>query len=551
MSLHRRCPDRRSLVRQRIPSREEPMNRVRHFSVGSLLSAAVIAAVLPTPAVAQPTLRVVMHSDLKSGAPIWPPAYISRTHGYMIYDTLFATDAKGEIRPQMLDKYDVSADKLTSTLPLREGLAWHDGTPVTAEDCAASIKRWGAKDSMGQKLMSFVKEIAVVDPRTFRIVLKEQTGLVLSALGKPSSNVPFMMPKRVAETDPSTQISDFTGSGPFVFKKDEWKPGDQAVYVKNPQYKPRSEAPSGLAGGKGGKLDRVEWRAIADHQTAVKALLAGEIGHNEAPPHDLLPVLKKDASIKLVDLNPLGNQYTFRFNVLHKPFDNAKVRQAVFHAFNQEDFLKGVIGDPAYYKTCKSFFPCGSPMASTTALEGLLDSNFEKSKALLKEAGYDGTPVLLMHSTDLAVLNNLAPIAKSLLEKGGFKVDMQSMDWQTLVARRAKKDAPTAGGWHAFLTSWVAADILNPVMMGFMNASCEKALFGWPCDKDIEGLRDAFARETNPAKQKQLADQVQVRVTQYPTHVPLGQWYIAYALRKNVEGSLESPVTVFWNVTKK
>src|SRR2546428_13620224 len=152
----------------------------------------------------------------------------------MIYDTLFATDAKGEIRPQMLDKYDVSADTPRSTLPLREGLAWHDGTPVPAEDCAASIKRWGAKDSMGQKLMSFVKEIAVVDPRTFRIVLKEQTGLVLSALGKPSSNVPFMMPKRVAETDPSTQISDFTGSGPVLFKNDAGKRGAQAVHGEKP-----------------------------------------------------------------------------------------------------------------------------------------------------------------------------------------------------------------------------------------------------------------------------------------------------------------------------
>jgi peptide/nickel transport system substrate-binding protein len=184
-------------------------------------------------------------------------------------------------------------------------------------------------------------------------------------------------------------------------------------------------------------------------------------------------------------------------------------------------------------------------------MEGLLQSNFAKSQTLLKEAGYDGTPIVLLHSTDLAVLNNLAPVAKNLLEKGGFRVDMQSMDWQTLVARRAKKDPPTAGGWNAFLTGWVAADILNPVMMGFINASCEKAMFGWPCDKDIEGLRDAFARETNPAKQKQIAEIVQVRATQYPTHIPLGQWYGAWAVRKSLDGLREVPVTVFWNIEKK
>src|SRR5215475_8173140 len=285
------------------------------------------------PARAETTLKVVMHSDLKIVDPIWTTAYIVRNHGYMIYDTLFATDAKGEVKPQMVDKYDVSADKLTYTMTLRDGLAWHDGKPVTAEDCVASIKRWAAKDSLGQKMLSFVKDFQVVNPKTFKILLKEPTGLVLQGLGKPSSNVPFMMPKRVAETDPNTQISEFIGSGPFVFKKEEWKPGDRTVYVKFDKYKPRSEAPSGLAGGKVVNVDRVEWRWIPDQQTAINALLVGELDYIEAPSHDLLPVLKGDANIKLVDYNPLGNQYTFRFNTLNKPFDNAKVRQAVMWAF--------------------------------------------------------------------------------------------------------------------------------------------------------------------------------------------------------------------------
>src|SRR5262245_19077125 len=284
-----------------------------------------------------------MHSDLKIIDPIWTTAYIVRNYGYMVYDTLFAMDAKGEIRPQMVDKYEISADRLTYTMTLREGLLWHDGKPVTADDCVASIKRWAAKDSMGQKMMSFVKDIQVVNPKTFKIVLKEQTGLVLPALGKPSSNVPFMMPTRVADTDPNTQIGEFVGSGPFMFKKDEWKPGDKAVYVKFPQYKPRTEPASALAGGKVAKVDRVEWRAIPDHQTAVNALLAGEIDMIESPPHDLAPVLKADANVKLVNLTPLGNQYVFRFNTLHNPFDNPKVRQALWFAFNQEDFLKATI----------------------------------------------------------------------------------------------------------------------------------------------------------------------------------------------------------------
>ena len=503
------------------------------------------------PVHAQNTLRVVMHSDLKIVDPIWTTAYIVRNHGYMIYDTLFAMDAKGEIKPQMLEKYEASKDNLTYTMTLRDGLTWHDGKPVTSEDCVASIKRWGAKDSMGQKLMGFVKDFQVVSPKVFRIVLKEPTGLVLSALGKPSSNVPFMMPERVAKTDPNTQISEFIGSGPFVFKKDEWKAGDKAVYVKFDKYKPRSEPASGLAGGKIAKVDRVEWKVIPDHQTAINALLAGEIDYIESPPHDLYPVVKADKNVKLVNLNPLGNQFTMRFNVLHKPLDNPKVRQAIFYAAAQEDYVKAVVGESAYYKLCKSFFPCGSPMSSTKGFDGLLEGNAQKAQALLKEAGYDGTPIVLMQSTDLAVLTNLAPVAKSHLERAGFKVDMQSMDWQTLVARRAKKDLPTAGGWHIFLTSWVAGDILDPVMAGFLNSSCDKAMFGWPCDKEIESLRDQFARETDRAKQKTIAENVQVRATHYPTHLPLGQWYSFVAVRNTVSGMIEAPVTVFWNVEKK
>ena len=512
------------------------------------LAAAVAAICLAAPAHAEKTLRAVMHSDLKILDPIWTTAYIVRNHGYMIYDTLFATDAKGEIKPQMVGNYEVSADKLTHTFTLRDGLAWHDGQPVTAEDCVASIKRWSAKDSTGQKLMTFVDGLEVKDAKTFVMKLKSPTGLVLLGLGKPSSNVPFMMPKRVAETDPNTQISDFTGSGPFIFKRDEWKPGDKTVYIRNDKYKPRSEPASGFAGGKIVKVDRVEWRAISDHQQAVNALLAGEIDFIEQPPHDLLPLALADANVKYVDWNVLGNQYTFRPNWTAKPFDNPKVRQALMYAFNQEDFLKAVVGDAKYYKVCNAYFPCGTPLSSDKGLEGMLKSDFKKAQDLLKEAGYDGTPIVLMHSTDLAVLTNLAPVAKSLMEKAGFKVDMQSMDWQTLVARRSKKDPPTAGGWHAFLTSWVSIDITNPIFAGFMNSACDKAMFGWPCDEGIEKLRDDFARETDPAKQKAIAEAVQVREGQVVTHIPLGQWYLGAAMRKNVDGMLEAPAPLFWNI---
>ena len=513
----------------------------------SLAAAAVLAA---TGADAQ-TLKVVMHSDLKIVDPIWTTAYITRNHGYMIYDTLFAMDEKGEIKPQMVERFTESPDKRTYSFTLRDGLLFHDGQPVTSEDVIASLKRWGARDALGQKLMTFVEGMTADGPNAFTIRLKEPTGLLIFGLGKPSSNVPFIMPKRVADTDPNTQISDFTGSGPFVFRREEWKPGDKAVYVKFDRYKPRAEPASGLAGGKVVKLDRVEWLAITDHQQAANALMAGEIDLFEQPPHDLLPLVKGDPNVKLVDYNPLGLQYTLRPNHQQKPFDNPKVRQALLYAFNQKDFLDAVIGNPEFYKECKAVFVCGTALATEKGMEPVLESNFAKARQLLKEAGYDGTPIVLLHSTDLQVLTNLAPVAKALLERAGFKVDMQSMDWQTVVARRVKKDPANAGGWHGMLTSWVSADILNPVMTGFLNASCEKASFGWPCDPEMERLRDDFARATDPAKQKEIAEAIQARNRETVTHIHLGQWYQPAAARKTVEGMPTAPAPAFWNVEKR
>jgi peptide/nickel transport system substrate-binding protein len=510
---------------------------------------AAVAFVLPGAAWAQSTLRVVMHSDLKILDPVWTTAFIVRNHAYMIYDTLFALDGNLKIQPQMVEKYDVSDDKLVWTFTLRDGLKFSDGTPVTSEDVIASLKRWSARDALGQILWGKMAEAKALDARTFRFTLKERTGIVLQALAKPSGN-PFIMPRRVAETDPFKQIEDYTGSGPFMLKRDETKPGDKTVYVKNPNYKPRAGPPSGLAGGKVAKVDRVEWVAIPDEQTAVNALLSGEIDMIEAPQHDLYKLLKADKNIKLVNLNKWGNQYIFRFNQLFKPFDNPKIRQALLYAFNQKDFLDAVIGDPEYYRICKAMFMCDAPYSTTAGFKDKYENNFAKARELLKEGGYDGTPVVLLHSTDLYVLTNMAPVAKAFMEKIGMRVDMQSMDWQTLVSRRARKDPPDKGGWNALITSTSGVDSLDPLTYSFIGANCEKAWFGWPCDEEITRLRQAFADEPDEARRKEIVEKIQLRAAENPTHAFLGQYITATAMRKNITGAVPSPVPVFWNIEK-
>ena len=515
-----------------------------------VLAAAALLATAPA-ALAQPkTLRVVMHSDLKILDPVWTTAYIVRNHGYLIYDTLFSLDGKLEPKPQMVESWTVSDDKLTWTFKLRDGLKWHDGTPVTAADVVPSIKRWTDKDALGGLLAKSTKEMKPVDDRTFQIALKEPFALMLGALSKAASVPLFVMPKRVAETPVSQQFSDTTGSGPFIFQKEQWKPGEKVVYLRNPDYKPRSEPPSGLAGGKVAKLDRVEWVWIPDAQTQINALINGEVDMVEQPSHDLLSMLEKDKNVEIFIRDPLGSTYVLRFNWKQPPFNDLRYRRAAEFALNQEDFLKATIGDPRYYKVCKGMFGCGAPFESRAGMDGILQSNFEESKRILKEAGYDGTPIVLLQTTDLPVLTNLAPVAKTLLEKGGFKVDMQSMDWQTQVARRAKKDPPDKGGWNISMTAAAAVLLLDPVNNHYAEASGDRAQFGWPLDEEIEKLRMAFLRETDPKKQFAIAEQVQTRILSQGVTVPLGQFLEPMARRKSVTGNIQSPVTVFWNVEK-
>ena len=315
-----------------------------------------------------------MHSDLRIIDPLFTTAYITRDHGYMIYDTLLATDSNFKIQPQMAD-WKVCDDKLTYTFTLRDGLKWHDGTPVTAEDCVASLKRWGKSDNMGQKLMDFTASIEPTDAKSFALKLKEPYGLVLESIGKPSSYVPFMMPKRMAETPAGQQMKEQIGSGPFKFVQAEFQPGVKAVYEKNNDYVPRKEPPSWTSGGKVVKVDRVEWITMADAQTAVNALQSGDIDFMENPSFDILPVLAANKDIKVETLNKLGFQTLGRMNFLYPPFDNVKVRRAAFLAMNQKDVLDALVGNPEYYKICGAFFVCGTPLASDVGSETLVKGN--------------------------------------------------------------------------------------------------------------------------------------------------------------------------------
>ena len=527
------------------------MNRRHMISASAAAWALAVALLAPGVALGQgKTLKVVPHANITILDPIWTTAFVTRNHGYMIYDTLFGTDLEGKVKPQMVDKWTVSKDNLTWTFTLRDGLEFHDGKPVTSEDVVASLKRWASRDSFGGVLAKNVDAWEAPNAKTFVIKLKAPFGVMLDALGKPSSNVPFIMPARIAVTPGSEQIKEHIGSGPFRFSPADFKPGERVLYTKNEKYKPRSEPANGTTGGKVVNVDQVEWVIIRDPQTQFNALVAGEVDIIEQPAFEQYATLKAQKDIALFDMTPAGFQYIFRFNHLHAPFNNVKIRQAAMVAMGQEAFLKTQVGTPGMYKFCKSMYPCGTPLASdnTGIYTGMADP--KKSQQMLRDAGYDGTPVVLMRPTDLAAIAKLPLVAKQQLEAGGFKVDMQQMDWATLLARRSKKDAPKDGGWNAFMTAWTAGDILNPITMAMMNTAGDKGWFGWQDDKQIDELKTKFTQAGSDAEKKKLAEQIQLRAMETATHVQLGQYSNPAAVRKNITDVLASGAQVYWSVKK-
>lgn len=529
------------------------MKPIKTAALKSLTALAVAAAAWHGQVWGQTVLKVVPQTNLSVLDPIWTTAYVVRNHGYMIYDTLFGTDQKGEVKPQMVDSWTVSPDGKLWTFVLRKGLEFHDGKPVTSVDVTASLLRWSKRDPMAQLLFTSVEKMDTTDDATFRIHLKEPTGIMLDALGKPSSNVPFIMPKRVADTDPFKQIEDYVGSGPYVFKRDEFKPGDKAVYVKFARYVPRKEPASGTTGGKVVHLDRVEWNlALRDAQSQVNAIANGEIDMIEQPAFESYAALAADKNVQIVNGNELGSQFVIRFNHLQVPFNNAKVRQAALAALgNQEAFLRAQVGIKEYYRTCAAMFVCKTPYGSLKGADALATASMKKARELLAASGYDGNPVLIMKPTDIASINKLPDVAAQLLRQAGFKVELAAMDWNSVLTRRAKKDSVAAGGWSLFATTIVVPDLWNPASSLPLGAGGEKAWFGWPADEQIETLRARFAAEPDPASRVALAETIQARAYKVVTHVPAGEYINPAALRKEVSGLVKGPGNFYWNLTKK
>lgn len=528
---------------------------MRKITLTAALLGAVALGLTTQGSMAEPkTMRAVMHAPLANLDPMNTGADITLYHGMLVYDTLFSWDENLQPQPQMVDKYTISDDQLTYTMTLRPGLKWHDGQPVTAEDCVASIKRWWTNDNLGQQLQRVTKDVTVVDDNTFKIELNERFGYTLDALAKSGSNIPVMMPKRFADTPVTEAITEAVGSGPFRFVKEEWVPGSKAVYVKNEDYAPRAEPTNSAAGGKVVNLDRLEFIVITDQQTAQSALINGEVDYVENLSPDFLKGLENQANIKVENTSKLGSQGIIRMNHTQPPFNNEKMRQGLLALVDQETYLSTMLGDPSLYTICASIFVCGTPLASDSgAWHAKVTDRTAEAKRLFAEAGYKGETIALLHPSDSPTTGAAVLVTAQLMRDAGLNVDVQSTDWATLIARRSNRGTPAEGGWSIFQTSMSGLTASNPLTNLGLPTTCEKAWFGWPCDTKLEDLRRQFSQVSNPTERKDLADQIQARAFEVVPYITYGQWIVPIAYRTDrIEGILPMHnFQAFWNVSMK
>lgn len=508
----------------------------RRVPLAAYLLGALLSLALSVAGAEEKILRWVAHADVKILDPSFTTAYITRNFAYMVYDMLFGLDEKGIPRPQMVEKYTTSKDGRLWTFTLRPNLKFSDGTPVTAADAVASMQRWTARDNIGRAMTSAASaEWRTVDAQTFTLTLREPFGLVLEALSKPSSFLPVIMPERLAKLPTSAPLTEVVGSGPYLFKRDEWVPGNKVVFVRNPNYVARSDAPSALAGSKKPHFDRVEWLYLPDANSAIAALQKGEVDIVELVPPDYITPLRSDPNIVLEEAGSW--QGWLIMNQLYPPFDNPKVRQALLKAVNQERFMAGM-GFPRDMRLtyCASLFICGGAYETAAGSEPYRTTDVAKAKQMLIDAGYKGEKVVLLVPSDITYLNAEALIAAQTMKSIGMNVDMQTLDWASIGARRAKRDAPDAGGWNMYVTVAGGFDADSPITSAYLSAACGNALPGWPCDKALDELRAAWLKETVPAKRRELLDAFQRRAYETLPYISTGQYSPALAARKDIKG---------------
>ncbi len=398
----------------------------------------------------------------------------------------------------MVQGHTVDDDGRTWKLTLRDGLRFHDNTPVLARDAVASIQRWGQRDSFGLTLMGVVDELSAPSDRVIQFRLKKPFPMLPDALGKIGAYLCVVMPERLARTPPTTQVTEMVGSGPYRFVANERVPGSLAVWERAAGYVPRTGGtPSLLAGPKIANFDRIEWHTIPDAATAAAALQSGEMDWWDQANNDFLPILRRNPDITVQVQDNTGFLAMVRPNERQPPFNNAAIRRAVMGAISESDYMVAVAGkDRTMWRDNVGFFHPASPLANNAGMAALNGPrDLDRVKRDLAAAGYKGERTVVLAATDIASLNAMAEVAADMFRRIGINVDYQATDWGTVVQRIASRAPVEKGGWSVYTNFVFGISMVSPAADNYIRGNGLSAMFGWPDAPKLEALRSARGKQ--------------------------------------------------------
>ena len=300
---------------------------------------------------------------------------------------------------------------------------------------------------------------------------------------------------------------------------------------------PRQEPVSFTAGGKVVHFDRVEWSVMPDPATAAGAMRNGEFDWWENPSLDLVPMLRGDKSLTVTVKDQMGEIGCMRFNALYPPFDNPAIRRVVVSAIDQKEFMQAVAGavpdaDQDAGRDCGRRRAPMPPMSGMDMQKGAADP--AKLKQALADAGYKGERVVVLAAADFPTITAIAEVGGDLLKKIGFNVDYQSLDWGTVVQRRAVKSPPDKGGWNIFFTFLGGTGNILPAADIAIRANGDKAWFGWPTNPKQQALLESWFDAPDLAAQQKVCRDLQAGFWQDPSFAPLGEYYVPTAFKKTL-----------------
>ena len=499
-----------------------------------------LGCAVPPPALAGGTLHYATVGEPPSLDQHVVTSDLATTIAHHIFEGLYTFDANYEPRPLLASGEEVSDDGKTVIIHLRKGVQFHNGQDMTSADVVASLKRWGEHGSRGKLLFSNVSEVSAAGDHSVKLVFTNTFGPWKNLMAFINGG-PAIYPAAVASTAGKApiDIENYIGTGPYSFG--EWRPNRHVELVKFDDYTGPAGDASGYAGARVANFDRLRFIPVPDPGTRINGLRAGDYDYAESVPSDLFDEMDEDPAVNVV-LNG-GPIFGLVFmNSRAGPLQsNFKLRQAIQAALNKEDALRVSIGPEKLWRANGSFLPEGNAWYSESGADRFSEGNAEKARALATEAGYDGTPIKFLVSTNYAFHYDQAVVFTRQLLNAGINVEMVVVDWATLIKKRGQPEQ-----WDLFFTHH--GFVPDPILISVMNDNYP----GWWATEEKQQLKSAFTATNDPADRKVTWGKIQSLIyTQVPT-MKTGDVYTYNIASPRLSG-IETTTLIwphFWGVSK-